>query len=178
PRLLNSYTPASESRYIPLAQQLRSLPSDAVARLREALREVNVGRGPSRHYIKDYAVQELLGKGGFGSVYHVKKDSGETSYAIKELPLNAVGAYGGKSEGKEATASLLKREVAILSQLHHPNIIRYYESFQQGEALYIVMELVEGATLLDHLNSLAEKESGPPPRLYRARLLLSIQGEL
>lgn len=33
--------------------------------------------------------------------------------------------------------------------------------------LYIVMELVEGATLLDHLNTLAEKkETMPEPRLW------------
>jgi len=149
-------------RYVGLAQQLSSLAPEARQKMHEALAEVNVGRGPSRHYIKDYAVQELLGKGAFGSVYHVKKDSGERSYAMKELPLDAVGEYGMEGEGHEETANLLKREVQILSQLHHPNIIRYYESFHEGRALYIVMELVEGVTLLDHLNSLSEKSDRMP----------------
>ncbi len=48
--------------------------------------------------------------------------------------------------------------MAILSSLAHPNIIRYFDSFQHDESLFIVMELVEGATLLDHLTSLAEKK--------------------
>ena len=58
-------------RYAPLALQLQKLPSDARQRMVEALADVNVVRGPSRHYVKDYAVQELLGKGAFGSVYQV-----------------------------------------------------------------------------------------------------------
>eukprot|EP00966_Prymnesium_polylepis_P177423 4108902-Prymnesium_polylepis.1 len=108
----------------------------------EALADVNVVRGPSRHYVKDYAVQELLGKGAFGSVYQVKKDAGETLYAMKELPIESVSAYGvAENEASDVTAKKLGREVAILSRLHHPNIIRYYESFRSGSALYIVMEV-------------------------------------
>ena len=97
-------------------------------------------------------MQELLGKGAFGNVYQVKKDNGETLYAMKQLPLDAVG-QGDASQ----SASYLHREVSILTMLNHPNVIHYYESFKVGESLYIVMELVEGATLLDHLSSLTEK---------------------
>ena len=52
----------------------------------------------------------------------------------------------GFGEGVDYTeaASYLKREVDILTVLQHPNIIHYYESFKFGDALYIVMELVEG----------------------------------
>jgi NIMA (never in mitosis gene a)-related kinase len=81
---------------------------------------------------------------------------------MKQLPLDAVSAAvptGGLGGGTDAaqSASYLKREVDILTVLQHPNIVHYYESFKFGDSLYIVMELVEGATLLDHLNSLTEK---------------------
>lgn len=125
-------------------------------------------------YVKDYAVQELLGKGAFGCVYQAKKDTGETLFAMKELPLDMVSVYGGGSGEEprdsdgEQSATLLEREVQILSTLQHPNIIRYYDSFQQGDFFYIVMELVEGATLLDHLNSLSEKrQSMAEPRIWQ-----------
>lgn len=125
-------------------------------------------------YVKDYAVQELLGKGAFGCVYQAKKDSGEALFAMKELPLDMVSVYGeGSGEEPrdpdgEQSATLLEREVQILSTLQHPNIIRYYDSFQQGDSFYIVMELVEGATLLDHLNSLSEKrQSMAEPRIWQ-----------
>ena len=133
-----------------------------------------MARGPTVRYVKDYAVQELLGKGAFGCVYQAKKDTGETLFAMKELPLDMVSVYGGGSGEEprdsdgEQSATLLEREVQILSTLQHPNIIRYYDSFQQGDFFYIVMELVEGATLLDRLNSLSEKrQSMAEPRIWQ-----------
>ena len=104
-------------------------------------------------------MQELLGKGAFGSVYQVKKDTGETLFAMKELPIEVLqpsASSNGRSNGGEEQKRLIG-EVQILSTLQHPNIIGYYESFTQAHNLYIVMELVEGATLLDHINSLTEK---------------------
>ena len=142
--------------------------------LRIARLAVNMARGPTVRYVKDYAVQELLGKGAFGCVYQAKKDTGETLFAMKELPLDMVSVHGGGSGEElrdsdgEQSATLLEREVQILSTLQHPNIIRYYDSFQQGDSFYIVMELVEGATLLDHLNSLSEKrQSMAEPRIWQ-----------
>ena len=162
------------SRYAPLARQMLRLSSAALSRMLEALQDINIGKdAPGRKRIRDYLVQELLGKGAFGSVYQVKKDTGETLFAMKELPLEALGGGSGGSgggggggdgggggsdgEGVEEPTAAVKREVQILSTLQHPNIISYYESFKHKHNLYIVMELVEGATLLDHLNSLTEK---------------------
>ena len=154
--------------YAPLAQQLFRLTAEMRVRMQEALADINVIKGSASHKVKDYAVQELLGRGAFGSVYQVKKDTGETLFAMKELPLDAVAEMQPQQpSGAQQPVSYLKREVKILSTLQHPNIIRYYESFQQGKSLYIVMELVEGATLLDHLNSLAEKgQTMPEARIW------------
>ena len=35
-------------------------------------------------------------------------------------------------------------EVKVLSMLHHPNIIQYYENFLEDKALMIVMEYAQG----------------------------------
>uniref|UniRef100_A0A8P4GHX8 NIMA-related kinase 10 n=1 Tax=Dicentrarchus labrax TaxID=13489 RepID=A0A8P4GHX8_DICLA len=40
----------------------------------------------------------------------------------------------------------------------HPNIVKYYKTFLEGDKLYIVMELIEGVPLADHFNSLKEKQ--------------------
>ncbi|EOD10780.1 hypothetical protein EMIHUDRAFT_43210, partial [Emiliania huxleyi CCMP1516] len=62
---------------------------------------------------------------------------------------------------------LLEREVGILRSLQHPNIIRYYDSFVEDAYLYIVMELVDGSTLLDHLNAIDERgDTMPETRLW------------
>ncbi|KAG7239753.1 hypothetical protein INR49_028407 [Caranx melampygus] len=40
----------------------------------------------------------------------------------------------------------------------HPNIVKYYKTFLEGDKLYIVMELIEGVPLAEHFNSLKEKQ--------------------
>ena len=51
----------------------------------------------------------------------------------------------------------LNSEAAILSELDHPNVVNYHESFQEDGSLYIVMELADGMSLLDYIHSHAEK---------------------
>ena len=50
------------------------------------------------------------------------------------------------------------REVAILKDLDHPNITKYYTSFSEGQYIYIVMELLDGASLADFILSQSEKK--------------------
>ena len=88
-------------------------------------------------------------------------------------------------------------EVKIIESLaRHPNIVRYYKTFIEGKLcykmllftelltaashpadqnLYIVMELVEGASLQDHFNSLTEKNlSMEESRIWRIFVQLSL----
>jgi len=45
------------------------------------------------------------------------------------------------------------KEVAILKELDHPNITKYFTSFAEGQNIYIVMELLEGTSLADFILS-------------------------
>lgn len=75
---------------------------------------------------------------------------GDNKYALKELPLE---------EGEDAElAEELRQEVDILKDLQHPSITKYYTSFVEEGCLYIVMELVEGLSMADFINSLREKQ--------------------
>lgn len=44
----------------------------------------------------------------------------------------------------EKERELARKEVDILARLNHPNIISYYDSFEEGGKLYIVQEYAEG----------------------------------
>ncbi|KAK6039786.1 hypothetical protein COOONC_22710 [Cooperia oncophora] len=42
-------------------------------------------------------------------------------------------------------------------QLRHPNIVRYRRIFVENHRLYILMDLIEGASLKEHITSVREK---------------------
>ena len=43
----------------------------------------------------------------------------------------------------------LKDEIAILNELDHPNIVKYYEMYDDIQYLYLVMEYCPGGDLCD-----------------------------
>lgn len=80
---------------------------------------------PSR-YKDDFKEVDVLGKGGFGSVYKVEKKSDGNSYAVKKIELSR----------KTSNIDLCVREVEQMVVLSHPNIIRYFSSWTELDLLY------------------------------------------
>ncbi|ESO87353.1 hypothetical protein LOTGIDRAFT_146005, partial [Lottia gigantea] len=146
------------SAYIPLVDLINNLPKSKIDEIRENVQETNQNRNPSK-YIGDYSVFELLGTGAFGSVYKVKKTtSGQSFLALKEVNIQNA-AFGKNSLEIESSLGDITNELQIMKEeLKHPNIVRYYKTFLQGDKLYIVMDLIEGAPLSEHVNSLKEKQ--------------------
>ena len=50
----------------------------------------------------------------------------------------------------------IMEEVAILHSLDHPNIVKYYETYNDQKYIYLVMEYVSGQALFDKI---CEQES-------------------
>ena len=48
----------------------------------------------------------------------------------------------------------IKEEVAILTKLDHPNIVRYYETYEDDKNIYLVMEYIGGGELFDKIASM------------------------
>jgi calcium-dependent protein kinase len=42
---------------------------------------------------------------------------------------------------------LIMEEVAILNTLDHPNIVKYYETYDDNKYIYLVMEYISGVQL-------------------------------
>ncbi|KAL3832242.1 hypothetical protein ACJMK2_023902 [Sinanodonta woodiana] len=147
------------SAYKPLVQKINGLPADAIKEIRETLVETNQDRTPTR-YIGNYAVFEHLGSGAFGSVYKVKKgNAGQSFQALKEI--NILNPAFGKtlSERDQSIGDMINELQIMREQLRHPNVVRYYKTFREGEdKLFILMELIEGAPLGEHFSSLKEKK--------------------
>ncbi len=95
-----------------------------------------------------YDIIERLGRGGMAEVYRAYQPSLDRYVAIKLLhPFLA-----DDPEFKDR----FEREARNVARLRHPNIVQVYdfEFDVESESYYMVMELIEGHTLKDRLNSL------------------------
>ena len=86
-----------------------------------------------------YVVEKELGSGAMGTVICAKHKKSGDRVAIKLMSLAL-----GSSEGAIAR---FVREVAILKQLDHPNIVKYKGSGRYRGSPFYVMEYVEGESL-------------------------------
>uniref|UniRef100_A0A3B3W0P5 Eukaryotic translation initiation factor 2-alpha kinase 2 n=1 Tax=Poecilia latipinna TaxID=48699 RepID=A0A3B3W0P5_9TELE len=89
-------------------------------------------------FTSEFEILKYLGGGGFGRVFMVKEKLLDLDYAVKIVP------------GTEKAL----REVTVLSELQHKNIVRYYNCWMEdskvvicGQYLFIKMELCKSATL-------------------------------
>ncbi|KAM8757687.1 serine/threonine-protein kinase Nek4 isoform 2-T2 [Acanthopagrus schlegelii] len=93
--------------------------------------------------MNNYIFIRVVGKGSYGEVNLVKHKSDRKQYVIKKLNL----ITSSKRERRSA-----EQEAQLLSQLRHPNIVTYRESWEGDDCqLYIVMGFCEGGDLYHRL---------------------------
>ncbi|XP_051472413.1 serine/threonine-protein kinase Nek1 isoform X2 [Apus apus] len=91
-----------------------------------------------------YIKVRKIGEGSFGKAILVKAKEDDQQYVIKEINIS-------KMSNKEREES--RREVAVLANMKHPNIVLYRESFEENGCLYIVMDYCEGGDLFKKINA-------------------------
>ncbi|XP_059505799.1 serine/threonine-protein kinase Nek4 isoform X2 [Stegostoma tigrinum] len=90
-----------------------------------------------------YLAIGIVGKGSYGEVQLVRHGGEGKQYVIKKLNLRNVSSRERKAAEQEAQ---------LLSQLRHPNIVTYRESWEGDDGfLYIVMGYCEGGDLYHKL---------------------------
>lgn len=77
----------------------------------------NRGHASSR-YTEDFVEEGRLGKGGFGEVVKARKKLDGQIYAIKKI-----------TQRSQASLTEILKEVRLLSQLSHPAVVRYYNTW-------------------------------------------------
>jgi eukaryotic-like serine/threonine-protein kinase len=89
--------------------------------------------------IQNYRVEELLGEGGMGTVYRAEDTLLQRPVALKMLHPHLL---------RDTTFFERFRNEAILSaRLNHPNVATLYNFLKDQDDSFMVMELVDGATL-------------------------------
>lgn len=101
--------------------------------------------------IGKYEIQGVLGRGGMGVVYKAFDPAIHRQVAIKTITKSAMDP----SELQYAIARF-RHEAQAVGRLTHPRIAAIYDYGEDMELAYIVMELVHGRSLYDHLQNKAK----------------------
>ncbi|KAI8799950.1 kinase-like domain-containing protein [Cladochytrium replicatum] len=100
---------------------------------------------PATEFFKQYDLRQELGRGQFSIVrMGVRKQDGQMC-AVKVIEKRRFWM-------NSKVADALDREVKILKKLDHPHIVQFIDFHDEGDTLYIVMELVRGGDMLKYIN--------------------------
>jgi serine/threonine protein kinase len=85
-----------------------------------------------------YRIEEELGRGGMGAVFRAVHVVSDKSVALKWMlrPASDAGAY-----------QRFTREARAAGRIDHPNVVNVYDIGEEGEAAFLVMELLHGESL-------------------------------
>lgn len=101
--------------------------------------------GSATRTIGPYQVMDPLGEGGMGQVFRARHSNLDRLVALKVLPVE-----------REPDARLLdqfSREMKLSVRLVHPSLVRVLDCEITGNTPYIAMELIEGLSLRQRLDS-------------------------
>ena len=105
---------------------------------------VTVGRDDDDNKtVNDYVILAELGRGTFGKVKLAAKQGSEDPFAIKIVKLSRFGKQ------KEKAMESLKREIAIMKLVKHPNLVKLHEVMhcEEKEKIYLVVQYVPNGPL-------------------------------
>jgi mitogen-activated protein kinase kinase kinase len=95
----------------------------------------------------------LIGQGSFGCVYLALHAITGELLAVKQVETPSPGANSQTDARKKSMIDALKREIGLLRDLRHPNIVQYLGCSSSTEYLNIFLEYVPGGSVQTMLNS-------------------------
>ncbi|GAB4844651.1 CBL-interacting serine/threonine-protein kinase 9 [Ancistrocladus abbreviatus] len=101
-------------------------------------------RAPAtRTRVGKYELGRTLGEGSFAKVKYAKNMETGDPVAIKILNREKVLRH--------KMVEQIKREIATMKEVKHPNVVQLYEVMASKTKIYIVLELVDGGELFDKI---------------------------
>lgn len=94
---------------------------------------------------KGYKVMDKISEGAFGKVYTASKITNNEMCAVKVMDLEKCS--------EKFRSKFLPRELSILTQVKHPNVIYIFDIFRANNKIYIFMELAPNGTIADYLKA-------------------------
>ena len=93
-------------------------------------------------YIGKYQIIKKIGEGSYAKIYKVKKDSSDTQYVLKNIPV---------SEEDISSMNEILNESSILSTCDNIYVIKYYDSFFYNGTFNIITEFCPYGDLFGYI---------------------------
>lgn len=106
-----------------------------------------------------YELGRTLGEGNFGKVKFAKDLNSGDSFAVKILEKNRIIDL--------KITDQIKREIATLKLLKHPNVVRLHEVLASKNKIYMVLEYVTGGELFDRIASKGKLTEAQGRKLFQ-----------
>ncbi|ODM93780.1 Twitchin [Orchesella cincta] len=89
-----------------------------------------------------YDILEEIGTGAFGVVHRCREKKTGHIYAAKFIPVS-------HAMEKE----LIRREIDIMNQLHHPKLINLHDAFEDDDEMVLIYEFLSGGELFERITA-------------------------
>jgi serine/threonine-protein kinase len=105
---------------------------------------------PPPEFIGKYRVEGVLGQGGMGTVYRAFDPAIQRQVAIKTVNKGTLDPIN-----LQYALMRFRHEAQAVGRLTHPRIAQIYDYGEDSDIAYIVMELVNGKSLFQHMQEQA-----------------------
>ena len=106
-----------------------------------------------------YELERSLGTGGMGEVFVATDRTLDRPVALKRLP-------GALTDDPDARKRFF-REAQALARINDPNVVSVFDAGEDDGRPFLVMELVQGATVADELRAGARRQDPQGRRGFR-----------
>ena len=106
-----------------------------------SINDLNTYQLPSNCFSSHYKILSFLGEGSYGKVFKAREISTGRVLAVKKIQIN-----NSLTKYKKTI-----KEINLLKNLDHPNIVKFYDFFEEEDNIYLMMEFLEGCTLKQYI---------------------------
>ncbi|XP_037070961.1 twitchin-like isoform X2 [Pollicipes pollicipes] len=89
-----------------------------------------------------YDVLEEIGTGAFGVVHRCREHATGHIFAAKFIPIS-----------HPIEKELIKKEIDIMNQLHHPKLINLHDAFEDDDEMVLIYEFLSGGELFERITA-------------------------
>ena len=106
-----------------------------------SINDLNTYQLPSNCFSSHYKILSFLGEGSYGRVFKAREMSTGRVIAVKKVLIGNSHSIYKKTI----------KEINLLKNLDHPNIVKYYDYLEEEDCIYLMMEYLEGCTLKQYI---------------------------